>query len=135
MRILLVKDNQADVELTLHALRDDKLANKISVAHDGEEALDFLFCRGDHAGRSPLRSRLRDTLVFLNAHNAGPYVVSLSVGQARYDPGLPCSIGELFSRADALLYADKFSWRSGAIPTARTGLRKESMTRAARKGA
>ncbi len=55
MEILLVEDNEADVELTLHALRSDKLANKISVARDGEEALEFLFCRGGHAGRSPLQ--------------------------------------------------------------------------------
>jgi two-component system response regulator len=50
--ILLVEDNAADVELTLHALRQEKLANRIEVARDGEEALDFLFCRGPHADRS-----------------------------------------------------------------------------------
>jgi CheY-like chemotaxis protein len=37
--------------LTLHALRQEKLANTIEVARDGEEALDFLFCRGRHAHR------------------------------------------------------------------------------------
>ena len=46
VEILLVEDNPADVELTLHALRKEKLANSIEVAGDGEEALDFLFCRG-----------------------------------------------------------------------------------------
>lgn len=46
VEILLVEDNPADVELTLHALRQNKLANKIQVARDGEEALDFLFGRG-----------------------------------------------------------------------------------------
>jgi len=50
--ILLVEDNQDDVELTLHALRTEKLANHIEVARDGEEALDFLFCRGAHKNRS-----------------------------------------------------------------------------------
>jgi two-component system response regulator len=50
--ILLVEDNLADVELTVHALRQEKLANAIQVARDGEEALDFLFCRGPHADRS-----------------------------------------------------------------------------------
>jgi CheY-like chemotaxis protein len=44
--ILLVEDNPDDVELTLHALRQEKLANHIFVARDGEEALDFLFRRG-----------------------------------------------------------------------------------------
>jgi CheY-like chemotaxis protein len=47
--ILLVEDNADDVELTLHALRQEKLANQIVVARDGEEALDFLFQRGVHA--------------------------------------------------------------------------------------
>jgi len=50
--ILLVEDNQDDVDLALHALRREKLANRIFVARDGEEALDFLFCRGAFAARS-----------------------------------------------------------------------------------
>jgi two-component system response regulator len=50
--ILLVDDSQEDVDLTLHALRSEKLANPVFVARDGEEALDFLFCSGPHAGRS-----------------------------------------------------------------------------------
>ena len=52
IEILLVEDNNDDVELTLHALRKEKLANSIHVVRDGEEALDFLFCNGVHAGRS-----------------------------------------------------------------------------------
>jgi CheY-like chemotaxis protein len=50
--ILLVEDNQDDMELALHALRREKLANEIFVVRDGEEALDFLFCRGAFAQRS-----------------------------------------------------------------------------------
>jgi two-component system response regulator len=50
--ILLVEDNQDDMDLALHALRREKLANNIVVARDGEEALDFLFCRGAFAQRS-----------------------------------------------------------------------------------
>ena len=50
--ILLVDDSQDDVDLTLHALRAENLANRVFVAHDGEEALDFLFCSGAHAQRS-----------------------------------------------------------------------------------
>ena len=46
IEILLVEDNPADVELTLHALRHANLANYIHVARDGEEALDYLFGRG-----------------------------------------------------------------------------------------
>ena len=52
VEILLVEDNPDDVELTLHALRKEKLANNIHVARDGEEALEFLFCSGHHATRS-----------------------------------------------------------------------------------
>jgi len=43
VQILLVEDNADDVELTLHALRRDQMANKIHVVRDGEEALAFLF--------------------------------------------------------------------------------------------
>ncbi len=50
--ILLVEDNQDDVDLALHALRREKLANNIVTVRDGEEALDFLFCRGAFAHRS-----------------------------------------------------------------------------------
>jgi two-component system, response regulator len=49
---LLVEDNQDDMELVLHALRREKLANRIFVVRDGEEALDFLFCRGAYAHRA-----------------------------------------------------------------------------------
>ncbi len=50
--LLLVEDNDDDMELALHALRRERLANKIFVARDGEEALDFLFCRGEFAHRT-----------------------------------------------------------------------------------
>jgi two-component system response regulator len=50
--ILLVEDNQDDMDLALHALKRENLANHIFVARDGEEALDFLFCRGTFAERS-----------------------------------------------------------------------------------
>jgi two-component system, response regulator len=52
IEILLVEDNQDDVELTLHALRKENLANSIHVARDGEEALEFLFCGGQFSERS-----------------------------------------------------------------------------------
>jgi two-component system, response regulator len=51
IEILLVEDNPADAELTLHALQKSNLANKIQLVRDGEEALDFLFCPGSFAGR------------------------------------------------------------------------------------
>ncbi len=49
--ILLVEDNPNDAELTLLALNSNNLANNIQVIRDGEEALDFLFRRGEFAGR------------------------------------------------------------------------------------
>ena len=52
VEILLVEDNPADVELTLHALRHANLANHIFVVRDGEEALDYLFGHGVHGDRS-----------------------------------------------------------------------------------
>jgi len=50
--ILLADDSQDDIDLTLHALRAENLANHVYIVRDGEEALDFLFCTGPHAGRS-----------------------------------------------------------------------------------
>jgi two-component system response regulator len=54
--ILLVEDNPDDEELTMRALRKANVANDIVVARDGSAALDFLFGRGEHAGRDPARA-------------------------------------------------------------------------------
>ncbi|HWK50424.1 MAG TPA: response regulator [Steroidobacter sp.] len=51
--ILLVEDNLKDIELTLAALAKCQLANDIVVARDGAEALDYLYCRGQHKDRMP----------------------------------------------------------------------------------
>ena len=51
VEILLVEDSAQDVELALTALREANLANRIQVARDGEEALDFVFCTGSQADR------------------------------------------------------------------------------------
>jgi len=51
IEILLVEDNPDDVELALFALKKNNFANTVHVVRDGEEALDFLFCRGEHCGR------------------------------------------------------------------------------------
>jgi CheY-like chemotaxis protein len=49
--ILLVEDNPDDLDLTLYALQRNNLANAVHIARDGEEALDFVFCRGKHQDR------------------------------------------------------------------------------------
>jgi CheY-like chemotaxis protein len=51
-RILIVEDDPNDVELTLTALEEYKLANEVVVTRDGEEALDYLYCRGNFKNRS-----------------------------------------------------------------------------------
>ena len=48
--ILLVEDNPDDEALTLRALRKNGVTNPVVVAHDGVEALDYLFAEGEHAG-------------------------------------------------------------------------------------
>lgn len=52
-KILFVEDNPDDVLLTLRALKRNNIVNEVVHAADGEEALDWLFCRGAHAGRDP----------------------------------------------------------------------------------
>jgi CheY-like chemotaxis protein len=51
-RILMVEDDPKDVELTLTALEDYNLANEVVVTRDGEQALDYLYCRGEYQTRS-----------------------------------------------------------------------------------
>lgn len=54
--ILIVEDTPEDLELALRALKKSRVANHVQVARDGEEALDFLFCRGPFSTR-----RIEDT--------------------------------------------------------------------------
>jgi CheY-like chemotaxis protein len=51
-RILMVEDDPKDVELTLTALEEYNLANEVIVTRDGEQALDYLYCRGEYKMRS-----------------------------------------------------------------------------------
>ena len=51
-QILLVEDNNMDVILTLDAFKEAKLRNKVNVARNGEEALDYLFGRNKYSDRS-----------------------------------------------------------------------------------
>jgi CheY-like chemotaxis protein len=51
-RILIVEDDPRDVELTLAALEEYHLTNEVVVTRDGQEALDYLYCRGQFDTRS-----------------------------------------------------------------------------------
>jgi two-component system response regulator len=70
IEVLLVEDNPNDVELALHSFKQHNLANRVQVARDGAEALDFIFGTGPYAGR-----RLHD----------GPMVVLLDLKLPRVD--------------------------------------------------
>jgi two-component system response regulator len=51
VEILLVEDNPSDEELTLMALRDNHVSNRIHVVRDGAEALEYLFATGAYTHR------------------------------------------------------------------------------------
>src|ERR1700682_1422597 len=51
--VLLIEDTLYHVDMTTHALKDSILPDRIKAIHDGAEALDFIFCTGDYAGRNP----------------------------------------------------------------------------------
>lgn len=51
-RILMVEDDTNDVEMTMTALEEYNLANEVIVTRDGEEALDYLYCRGKYESRA-----------------------------------------------------------------------------------
>src|ERR1700752_1494752 len=51
-RILMVEDDPKDVELTLTALAEYNLANEVVVTRDGQQALDYLYCRGEFGARA-----------------------------------------------------------------------------------
>lgn len=61
--ILLVEDNADDEELTLRALRKNNIHNKVIVARDGVEAIEFLHGAGKHAGRD---TTVQPTMVLLD---------------------------------------------------------------------
>jgi DNA-binding response OmpR family regulator len=52
-RILMVEDDPKDVELTLTALEEYNLVNEVVIVRDGEQALDYLYRRGEYGSRNP----------------------------------------------------------------------------------
>jgi CheY-like chemotaxis protein len=63
VEILLVEDDPKDARLTLHALQKENVRNRIEVVRDGEEALDFVFCKGAFSDRLPTQ---RPRLILLD---------------------------------------------------------------------
>ncbi len=61
--ILIVEDNPDDAELMVRSLKENHLANSLYVVGDGEEALNFIFCRGNYKGRNVCT---RPKVVFLD---------------------------------------------------------------------
>ncbi len=57
-KILLVEDSSNDAELTMEALAEQNMANEVIWLRDGAAALDYLYCRGDYAGRQPVNPAL-----------------------------------------------------------------------------
>jgi two-component system, response regulator len=51
VEILLVEDSRADAEMTLRTLKKKGIANDVEWVRDGVEALEYLFCEGQYAGR------------------------------------------------------------------------------------
>lgn len=81
--ILLAEDNPRDAELTMAALADNKLANRVALVKDGVEALEYLRCTGKFATRKPVHP----AVVVLDIKM--PRLDGLEVLQAiRSDPGL-----------------------------------------------
>jgi CheY-like chemotaxis protein len=64
--ILLVEDNSSDEELTLRALRKANIINRVVVARDGAEALDYLFATGAYAGADRSAEVVQVVLLDLN---------------------------------------------------------------------
>lgn len=50
-KILLVEDNFNDIELALEALKEENLGDRVVVANDGVEAMDYLLCQGKFSNR------------------------------------------------------------------------------------
>lgn len=82
VEILLVEDDPNDVELTLHALKKNNIANRIRVMRDGAEALEYIFGTGAYAGHN-VNNHLKVILLDLKL----PKVDGLEVlRQVRADP-------------------------------------------------
>ena len=65
IELMLVEDNPQDLELAMRALRKANLSDRIHIARDGAEALDFIFCEGAHIARKMEAGSLKVILLDL----------------------------------------------------------------------
>src|ERR1700719_1787818 len=56
--VLIVEDNPDDLELILNSFGKARIPNPLEIAKDGQEALDYVFCKGAYAGREAILPRL-----------------------------------------------------------------------------
>lgn len=102
-RILLIEDNLNDIDLTLAALEENRLANEVVVARDGAEGLDYLYRRGAFAGREAglpsvvlldIKMPKLNGLEVLRQMKSDPYLENLPVvmlTSSREEPDLAAS--------------------------------------------
>ncbi|HLX51486.1 MAG TPA: response regulator [Streptosporangiaceae bacterium] len=81
IEVLLVEDDPGDELMTREAFEENKIGNRLHVTRDGEEALDFLYKRGEHAGAPSV------DLVLLDL-NLPKYDGRQVLERIRSDPGL-----------------------------------------------
>jgi two-component system, cell cycle response regulator len=86
------------------------------VARWGGDEFVVLAAETSEDSADMVTGRLVDHLAAANRPSQRGYQLSLSVGTARYDPGLPCSIDELLAHADQSMYAQKRARRASAAP-------------------
>ena len=100
--ILLVEDNEGDELLTIRALRKSNVANEVIVARDGEEALDYLFGTGKHAGRDT-RALPAVALLDLNLPKIGGLDVLRRVRAEELTRRLPVVVLTSFNKGSSIL--------------------------------
>lgn len=97
--ILLVEDNPDDVALTLHAFKQARFANRVQVVADGEQALDYVFCRGKYADHRPAE-RPQVVLLDLNLPKVSGLEVLRQIKadeRTRHIPVVVLTISQIFS--------------------------------------
>jgi CheY-like chemotaxis protein/DNA-binding Xre family transcriptional regulator len=99
--ILLVEDSVADVELTLHAFAEARLANPVRVVRDGQEALDYIFCRNAFAQRPTVLPRL--VLLDLNLPRISGLDVLRQLKRHEFTAAIPVVVITMSQRHESIV--------------------------------